>query len=107
MLRKDYEGDDSEAQMTNIFFCQVILDFLCKAHLILFLLHIMLKMEVTENLMKKVMQSQQILVKLILTYMRQVDVIHLCHPDGVLYLKLSFSKLKFAKLHVNSVKTNT
>ena len=64
MLRKDYEGDDSEAQMTNIFFCQVILDFLCKAHLILFLLHIMLKMEVTENYMKNIMKSQQILVNI-------------------------------------------
>ena len=90
MLRKDYEGDDSEAQMTNIFFCQVILDFLCKAHLILFLLHIMLKMEVTENFIQNIMKSQQILARVILEYMKHVDLIHFCRTEGVLILETEF-----------------
>ena len=90
MLRKDYEGDDSEAQMTNIFFCQVILDFLCKAHLILFLLHIILKMEATENFMKNIKKSQQILVRVILSYMKHVELIHFYLADGVFIFETEF-----------------
>ena len=50
----------------------------------------MLKMEVTENVMRNIMKSQQILVRVILAYMKHVDLIHFRRTDGVFIFETEF-----------------
>ena len=50
----------------------------------------MLKMEVTENIIKNIMKSQQILARVILQYMKYVDLIHFCRTEGVFMLETEF-----------------
>ena len=50
----------------------------------------MMKMDITENFMKNIMKSQQILVRVILAYMKNVDLIHFCRTDDVFIFETEF-----------------
>ena len=50
----------------------------------------MLKMEATENFMKNIKKSQQILVRVISAYMKHVELIHFYLAGGVFIFETEF-----------------